>query len=240
MTKAKRKKSCSKGRIAPSPTTKLRLFSDSGGFCQNPECLTELFKDIDDETIHIAEMAHVISAADDGPRANKTLTPEERAEYKNLILLCPNCHTVIDKADKKYPEALVMKWKSTHRKKIQAVFGIVKLATRSKARQILEPLLRENFKIFTTYGPLTDERYNPESSMPVKWRAKIRTRIVPNNRKILAACDINRDLLSDNEQNTLEDFRQHVLDFEAKHIDGQKLNGVQFPIEMNELFLDST
>lgn len=231
-------KTCIKGRVAPSATTKMRLFADSGGYCQNPECLAELFKDIGDEMIHIAEMAHVISAADDGPRANKNLTPEERAEYGNLILLCPTCHTIIDKAEKKYPDALVGNWKSTHKSKIQLIFGIEKFEFRNEVRKVVVPLFRENHKIFEKYGPMTEERFNPESSMPTKWRAKIRTRIIPNNRKILAACDVNSHLLNAEEKDVVEDFRQHVLDFEAKHVDGQETIGVQFPKKMDTVFLD--
>ena len=60
---------CAHGRVNPATNTKLRLFADSGGYCQNPNCLEPLFKDIADETIHIAEIAHVISAGNAGPRA---------------------------------------------------------------------------------------------------------------------------------------------------------------------------
>jgi len=90
---------CLKGRVNPSTTTKLRLFADSGGFCQNPSCLQPLFKDFEDDTIHIAEMAHIISAGDSGPRSDSDKTDDAKAAYTNLILLCPSCHTQIDKAE---------------------------------------------------------------------------------------------------------------------------------------------
>jgi hypothetical protein len=40
--------------------TKLRLFADSGGYCGNPECSAPIFKEFDDEIIHIGEIAHII------------------------------------------------------------------------------------------------------------------------------------------------------------------------------------
>lgn len=229
---------CTKGRIAPSTDTKLRLFADSGGYCQNPGCLSELFRDIDDTTVHVAEMAHVISAAEDGPRANTALTPEERARYANLVLLCPTCHTIIDKAEDKYPEKLVTQWKRTHKEKIASIFGVKTFATREDARQFVSPILTENRTIFEHYGPLTEQRFNPESSLPAQWLRKIRVKIIPNNRRLLTACDANSGLLSPEEHATVELFRQHVDDFEAKHLGESDSNGAQFPSKMERLFAE--
>src|SRR5260370_10383567 len=41
-------------------------------------------------------MAHVAAAADDGPRGASALAAAQRNDYKNLILLCQNCHARID------------------------------------------------------------------------------------------------------------------------------------------------
>jgi len=79
---------CSRGEATPNAHTKLRLFADSAGYCQNPACNRPLFIDAGDKNIHIAEMAHVFAAADDGPRANPILTNAERGRFENLILLC--------------------------------------------------------------------------------------------------------------------------------------------------------
>lgn len=232
---------CTKGRVSLTSGTKLRLFADSGGFCQNPECLTELFRDVsDDTTVHVAEMAHIISAADDGPRADIKVTPEERATYDNLILLCAICHTIIDKAESVYPEALIKNWKRSHKEKIAGVFGVRAFSSREDARKFVSPLLVENRTIFENYGPLTEERFNPESSMPQQWLRKIRLKIIPNNRRMLTACDVNRQLLSFVEAQTVEMFRQHVDDFEAKHLGESSTNGAQFPVEMERLFADDS
>ncbi len=228
---------CSKGRIAPTDTTKLHLFADSGGFCQNPSCLSELFKNIDGDIIHIAEVAHVISAGDMGPRADARLTPEQRAKYENLLLLCPTCHEIIDKAESSYPEQMLQEWKHSHKERIKSQFGFVRLESRAEARIVLSPILHSNKTIFDAYGPLNEERYNPESSLPRIWLRKIRSTIIPNNRKILTFCDLNRHLLSDKEFSTLELFRQHIDDFEAKHILGVEPSGLTFPKDVSTLFL---
>jgi len=105
---------CSRGEAAPDSHTKLRLFADAAGHCQNPACNQPLFIDAGRKNIHIAEMAHVFAAADDGPRANAELTQAERGRYSNLILLCPTCHTIIDKAPGEYPDTVILMWKQQH------------------------------------------------------------------------------------------------------------------------------
>lgn len=229
--------SCSRGKADPSPTTKLRLFADSGGYCQNPGCLTELFKADDGElNIHLAEMAHIFSASDSGPRSNPSLTEEERGNYNNLLLLCANCHTMIDKAEDCFPDALISHWKMEHKKKIADVFGFKRLGSRKNVRAVISPLLGENRMIFQTYGPMTEERFNPESELPAQWLRKVRNKILPNNRKILAIIDANYAFLSESEIMIAETYRQHIEDFEAKHINAVEANGIQFPVGMETLF----
>jgi len=220
---------CVKGRINPANVTKLRLFADSGGYCSNPQCLSEIFVDLESQTVHIGEMAHVISAGDKGPRSDTGTTPEQRSEYENLILLCPRCHTIIDKAEEDYPVELLLDWKRNHKQVIADGFGAREFRTREEARQSLESLLEENNFIFQKYGPMTDERFNPESQMPKQWLRKIRTKIIPNNRKILIICDANTTHMTAEERRLLHSFRQHVDDFEAKHLGGAEENGSQFP-----------
>ena len=227
--------SCPRGKASPNKHTKLRLFADSAGYCQNPNCLEKLFIDTGDNNIHIAEMAHVFSASNDGPRAKKEMTKEERGDYANLILLCANCHTKIDKSEKDYPDSLIFRWKQNHIEKISRLFGAVECNSREEVRNLIDPILIENNAIFETYGPMGDERFNPESDMPEQWIRKIRSIILPNNRKLLTVLDANRKLLNHSERKTLEIFRQHVDDFEAKHLGESDLNGIMFPKEMENI-----
>ncbi|MDK2843056.1 MAG: hypothetical protein PWQ17_2563 [Anaerophaga sp.] len=227
---------CSRGKASPDSHTKLRLFADSGGFCQNPDCNENLFLSIGDTDFHIAEMAHVFAASDNGPRLNNKLSKEERGDYENLILLCPTCHTKIDKAENEYPNTLILKWKTNHVNRIKDLFNIKIFNNRKEVRSFLNRFLDENKKIFEIYGPLTDERFNPESNMPNLWIKKIHSTILPNNRLILNTVDLNYALLNDNERDVIETFRQHVSDFENKHINNAEENGIQFPSEMENIF----
>ena len=230
--------SCSRGKANPDSHTKLRLFADSGGYCQNPECNTNLFLAVGNSEFHIAEMAHIISAGNNGPRSDKTIAKDLKGDFSNLILLCPTCHTKIDKAESQFPDSLIIDWKKTHCQKINSVFNIKEFEHRQDARDSILPLLNQNRIIFETYGPMTDERFNPESEMPKIWVSKIHQYLLPNNRKIIATLDKNYSLLNADETKTVELFRQHVLDFESKHINNKEINGLQFPIKLNDVFTE--
>jgi hypothetical protein len=226
---------CTRGKASPNSFVKSKLFAGSGGYCQNPNCNEILFKSFDSSDIHIAEIAHIISV-NEGARKNEELTPEEKGSYENLILLCPNCHTTIDKAENDFPEDLILKWKKEHQSKLNSLFGIRRFTSRTMARNHIEQLLLENKTIFETYGPNTDERFNPESQMPALWLKKIREFIIPNNRKILNIILANYNLLKEEEKVVVEYFKQHINDFEGKHIFGNEENGLQFPFKMNEIY----
>ena len=230
------KMTCKRGKADPDTHTKLKLFADSGGYCQNPDCNTNLFLAVGKTEFHIAEMAHIISAGVDGPRTDKTLEKEIKGDFSNLILLCPTCHTKIDKAESEYPESLIFKWKNTHSGKIKFIFNIKQYDNRLEARQSVLPILNENKIIFETYGPLTGSQYNPESEIPKIWLSKIHQCILPNNRKLLSIFDSNYKLLNQEEKITVELFRQHVLDFESKHINNTEINGLQFPQNLHHIF----
>lgn len=181
-------------------------------------------------------MAHIIAASDKGPRSKLTMSKPERGKYENLILLCPACHTIIDKASATYPDSTIREWKAKHKERIAAQFGAIEYNDRMAARNAIEPILSQNRTIFETCGPLQDYRFNPESDLANVWRRKVFSQVLPNNRKILAILDANRRHLSPDEQRVLELFRQHVDDLDARHIGGGTASvGVRFPEEMNTI-----
>lgn len=228
--------SCPRGNAAPDANTKLRLFAASGGYCQNPGCEQSLFVNTGSTRTHIAEIAHVFAANDRGPRAKEELPKAERGAFDNLILLCPKCHTIIDKAEQEFPDTLLASWKRNHEERLAKIFGAVHLGSRAEVFSVINPLMQENKTIFQEYGPDLDYREDPESELAVTWQRKMRERIIPNNRRILATLDANRDHMVDAEIRTLELFRQHIYDLEARHFT-DAIVGVQrrFPEQMNDM-----
>jgi hypothetical protein len=60
--------------------------------------------------ILLGEMAHVIGRKPKGPRGSTKYGTVDT--YENLILLCPACHTLVDKAPRDFPATLLRKWKA--------------------------------------------------------------------------------------------------------------------------------
>jgi hypothetical protein len=183
-------------------------------------------------------MAHVFAANDQGPRADAALSEEERGAFENLVLLCPLCHTLIDKAPELYTDVVILGWKRTHAAKLQSLFGVTVFETRGSTRSAIEDLLRENHQIFQDYGPHIDEASNPESGAAKRWSRKVLQKIIPNSRKILANLDANKCHLNCDEIGTLEKFRQHIDDLEARHIEGYREGASQFPKGMSNILVD--
>lgn len=229
---------CSRGAAAPDLHTQRRLFAASAGYCQNPGCSTELFIETSGKSIHIAEMAHVFAANDGGPRARPELSEAERGAFDNLVMLCANCHTIVDKAPEAFLGSLMLSWKRAHANKLQELFGASQFKYRADARRALEPILAENYAIFIQYGPHIDAAYNPESGSAEQWKRKMLTRILPNSRRMLAILDANRHLLVADEKATLERFRQHIDDLEAFHIEGNRQDASRFPGEFAKIMED--
>jgi hypothetical protein len=227
---------CNRGEANPDRHTTLRLFADSGGYCQRPDCANRLFVDTGTKNIHVAEIAHIIAASGTGPRADATVTQADKGSYENLILLCANCHTTIDKSPRDFPVNMIRDWKRKHVDRINLLFGAVEYPDRLSARKAIEPALTENRAVFNQYGPNNDYRHDPESELAKVWQRKMRAIILPNNRKILVILDANRRHLSESETKTLEAFRQHIDDLEAKHI-GEGAGDVasRFPAGMGDI-----
>jgi hypothetical protein len=185
-------------------------------------------------------MAHIIAASDVGPRGSGEIGQAERAASSNFILLCPACHTIIDKVPEAHPAELIRGWKRHHTDRIASVLGARPFDTRVQLRGYIEPFLAENRSIFLNYGPDNDYRHDPESEIAAVWQGRVRARILPNNRRILLALDCNRGLLIRSELEVLELFRQHVYDFERRHLgEGTEvIPAARFPAAMATIGAD--
>lgn len=225
---------CTRGQAAPNQTTKYRLFADSGGFCQLG-CGQELFRTDTKAAITIAEFAHVIAASGRGPRGDQEATAEERRSYENIVLLCPTCHTVVDKAPDDYPAEALLERKYAHRAAVRA--GVdQRFDTRAEARRRLLKLVRENRVVWEQYGPEGEHRHDPEAPQAAAWRRHALTTIVPNNQAIGELLDANEHLLTEEEKSVAAVFAVHAGEFAARHLEGIAIAGTRFPAELEECF----
>lgn len=68
----------------------------------------------------MGEMAHVIGRKPGGPRSDSSAGTDD--SYDNLILLCPNHHTMIDKAYSDFPAWKLRQWKTDWEEQVRQKF----------------------------------------------------------------------------------------------------------------------
>lgn len=227
-----------RGKAAPDRVTQQRLFSSSAGYCQNPSCHAPLFKENGTDVVHIAEQAHLFAANDDGPRPPGAMSEAERGAFENIIVLCASCHTEIDKAEEHYPVELLREWKAAHQAALDKTFGAVALASRHEVRKVIDPFLAENRALFEALNPNLPYAENPEAELAAKWQAAMRKSILPNNRRVLAFLDANRNHMRGAEADVLERFRRHVDDLSLRHLtDVAPADQTRFPAEMDTMMV---
>jgi hypothetical protein len=95
---------------APGITDIKVLFARSGNRCAFPKCKAPI---VDAETL-LGEVAHIKGAKLGSPRYDPAQSPEERHAYPNLILLCPNHHTVVDNDEEAYTVDRLQRMKVVH------------------------------------------------------------------------------------------------------------------------------
>lgn len=82
-------------RPSISPATERLVWARAAGRCTLCNRLVTENEDLG-EVVPIGEMAHNVGWSEASPRGESELTPAERAESENLLLLCRNCHRPID------------------------------------------------------------------------------------------------------------------------------------------------
>ncbi|MCA0046667.1 HNH endonuclease [Mesorhizobium sp. B283B1A] len=215
------------------PDTKI-LWGRAGGKCSNPKCRADLTKVVDGvPTFHIGEMAHVIAHSADGPRGQAEGGLDT---YENLVLLCPNCHTAVDKAPAAYSEDLLRGWKNGREEEVEQAGRNVRFENFDELRNYIGLLLAENHGIFSEVGPNSPiANEDPGSDAVEIWTARILDTILPNNIKILNSIGGNISLLSKEDVIAFLAFKKHALAYEQQQF-GRTEFYPKFPSIFSERF----
>lgn len=221
---------------------KRRLWSSSGGYCQNPSCRTELFTFFDSgRATSIEELAHVIARKRSGARGKSELPDSERDQFENLVMLCPSCHTLVDKNEEEFPVQLLLQWKYDHEATISNALLSPVFDTRFDLRARVRQLLGWNKHLFDSYGPHSSIVVEPMSDAAHTWARMTISDVVPNNRKVVALLRANEHLLTDAELETALRFRVHAEAFEYNRLSGNKMpDAPLFPTAMDNILNGET
>lgn len=210
-----------------------QLWGLAGGYCSNPDCRRRVAITGDKgESYLTGEMAHIIARQAKGPRGDGVGGDNT---YENLVLLCPTCHTKVDKAPGDFPVELLIEWKARHEAWVDSWGCAEKMKSTQELMSFISALLEENQHYFTNYGPKSDVAViDAMSSAYAIWVARRLDTILPNNRKIVSALDVNAELVPEDMGKATLLFRDHQLGYEQNAYD--RLDHYQlFPAEFAEL-----
>jgi hypothetical protein len=219
--------------------TKLRLFSAAAGHCQRPECLRPLFPAEMGGDKHIAEMAHVIPHGDEGPRHRERPVGVFQADsFENLILLCPTCHTIVDKDPEGFSRGTLLGWKSNHLAALAHKQGIRAYQERGQVRQAVAAAMAENKAVWNEFAPSEGSRfeYDPESETAKTWEQRVRGVILPNHFRIQAIVRANSHHMTDREQEAFAQYQEHVRGLSERHVCGVAGAAIRYPAAMDGIF----
>ncbi|HWP56927.1 MAG TPA: SAVED domain-containing protein [Candidatus Acidoferrales bacterium] len=100
-------------------TTRLYLYVRAGGRCEFDGCNRYLLEHHLTKTEgNFAQMAHIWAFSERGPRGGRR--PSEKAVHalSNLMLLCPECHKLVDDRSDEYPAQVLRKHKKAHEDRV--------------------------------------------------------------------------------------------------------------------------
>lgn len=222
-----------------SAETKLRLFSEAAGHCQRPDCLRSLFPVEMGGDRHIAEMAHVIPYGDAGPRQHER--PDGGFEinaFENLILLCPSCHTIVDKDPDGYSRSTLLGWKTNHLAALANEQGIRVYEERSQVRDAVVAAVTENKAVWKEFAPIDGMHFehDPESEVAKTWKQRVRCVILPNHLRIQAIVKANLHHMTAAERQTFAQYQEHVRGLSERHVCGLAGRAIRYPAGMDGVF----
>ena len=194
-----------------------RLWALSMGHCFNPNCAQDLFA----EGTSIGEIAHILPHSESGD-----------ASLNNLLLLCPTCHTMIDKNRPDWSISILEAWHLQRQEEIRRRFA-KQCDSFRELEKLVQPILQQNARIFANYGPTEDN-----SSVAARrslW-LKFEPKLIVNNQKLLHLFEANMRLFHRENQQTIKEFQLHVAEFVATRNTGFPDRVVLFPRDINAMF----
>ena len=169
-----------------------QLWAQCGGYCQNPQCNRWLFADIDEETVSLANVAHIIGHGKAGPRTEYELADfVDKDGISNLIMLCLDCHKIVDELEQKFSVEEIRKWKSEHIRRLTSLFSIPNITNERELLLEINDLLDENRTVFEEYGPFSKRALDGGDVQKI-WRRRCLDALLPNNQRIINLIERNK------------------------------------------------
>lgn len=220
------------GMALSLPDTKM-LWGRAAGRCSRDGCGCELTRSNQGQHYILGEQAHVTGQSPAGPRPIEQGGPDT---YQNMILLCPTCHTEIDKRPNLFPKETLLGWKKKHEEAV-AAYGLEQhYVSNEEFTSAIKAILDENYVFFKEYGPKSDiAEANPSSNAYNVWEIGRAAKLVPNNFRILNMLKANANLLTLAQKAAVPAFIAHAEGF-AYHVHERLDHYPLFPAAFAEAF----
>jgi SMODS-associated and fused to various effectors sensor domain/HNH endonuclease len=102
-----------------SDTTRVLLCVRAGGRCEFDGCNKYLFRHhLTHAEENFSQMAHIVAFKPYGPRGRAGKRPNDINSVDNLMLLCSECHHLIDRRPDEFPREILEKYKRNHEERI--------------------------------------------------------------------------------------------------------------------------
>lgn len=117
-------------RVDFTPTVRLNVARKAMYICSNPNCLRLTgFQTKKGKPRAIAQVAHILPAARQGPRQDAVVDLPDGSKLKqgdegNAIWLCLPCHFLIDADEDNYPGQMLVDWKREHEERVTNLVGL--------------------------------------------------------------------------------------------------------------------
>ena len=212
--------------------TKL-LWARAAGRCSRPGCGADLTRSNQGQHYVLGEQAHVVAQSKDGPRAIAEGGPDT---YENMILLCPTCHSEIDKRAELFPVEAIVGWKRDHEACVAAFGSEQRFSRPEELASEVRAILEESHAFFREYGPNSIVAQNhPNSNVYRVWGVGRAAKLVPNNTRIVNMIKANSGLLTSQQRSAFPAFIAHAEGF-AHHVLDRLDYYPLFPREFDEAF----
>lgn len=173
---------------------KRKLWADCAGYCQNPQCNEYLLVVIKDKVVSLADIAHIIGYSENGPRSEHELAQIiEKNGSSNLLMLCLECHKIVDELEQHFTVEQMMMWKTLHLQRIESLFSVPIFENELELLKEVNDLLDENKSIFESYGPFSKSALEGDSGdAQLVWKRRCLDTIIPNNKRIIDIFERNK------------------------------------------------
>lgn len=191
----------------------------------------------ENKSVRLAEVAHIVAASVDGPRADESATEEVLTSIDNLAVLCPTCHAIVDGAPEHYPTELLRDWKSNHEARVLNALATPRYDDRRELAAVVRAILTENRLIWELYGPESIHAEGIVSDVSAVWSRQVLETIVPNNSRLIRLLTENDHLVGEAERKALARLRLHNDAMTERHVNGVVNHAApRFPLELDDLF----